>query len=715
MASIKELGVYLISIMLSIGLPCLLQAQSEKPEEYLNGIKFLAANDTAAAESCLISSIAKHRDADSYYQLGKIQAAKKTYKSRNDALENLKQASLRKPDNLIYRLDYLRLLEEFAIYSAINGYKKLTEEFKESPIPWIRLGEINLKGFNEYKDSKKIGKEEDPRYDFDLSETAKQDFLEAQSCFINALRVDSLNYDAMIGLSRLYENSNNEKRAVAILKKLIRRNPADKNARLWLGMIYHRFNKPGEASKEFEKAISLMTYEEREDFIYNSVVKIITPAYGEEIERLSKEEIESAIARFWKVSNPLLLSEYNERLLEHYSRMAYSNLYFSVPKLGIEGWKTDRGEVYLRYGEPLKKTKIRPYISNSGFMTAKSDIWNYDGFELSFDDYAMNGDFKLSWERGNSERFGSGLRSNIFSFELFGKIKEEAIQLYKPKGKQFNINLGIYSFVNFSDGRKNSTDSYLAYEIPVRDSTGKITGTYEPFETGLFIFDRMFNPVFEKRSLSLAPRIKSILDDNRNRDKIETIKFTFPADTVSFAFEARKQKDSSFFSNHSLLGRKTIKEGELNLSDLVLASAISVSEEIPGAVKRDDYYIMPRINAAFKNNEEIYLYYEAYNLSKREDNLNDFEQIITVQEHKEEQEGGGLKKLVLKLSEALFGESNKLSLSSSYRTAETNCRQYIQLDLSKLSPGRYDLIVEVFDKITGKRTSETTVMDISDK
>lgn len=713
MKSVEKFGIFLIYVVFSIGFAGGIFAQSSRTEDYDNGIRYLELKNTAAAESCFAASVRRHRDASSYYQLGKLQAAKKTYKGRNDALESLKQAALRSPDSLLFRLDYLRLLEEFALYTAINEYKKLSEEFNNTPVPWVRLGEINLKGYNEYKNSKKIGVENDPRLDFDLSDIAKKDFEEAERCFEKALIIDSGNYDAMIGLSRLYENSGNEKKAIAILKKIIDRNPADKNAHLWLGMMYHRFNKPKEASDEFGKAMSLMNYEERDDFVYNSVVKIITPAYGDEIENLTKQEIEYAIERFWKVSNPLLLSEFNERLLEHYSRMAYANLYFGVPKLGIEGWKTDRGEVYIRYGEPLYKSKTRPFLSNSGFFTSKSDVWSYDGFNLSFDDYAMDGNYKLSWERGNSERFGSGLRSNIFSFELFEKIKKEAIQLYTPKGKQFNVNFGIYSFRNISPDNLNRTDSYLVYEIPMRDSTGKLLSRYEPYETGLFLFDRLFTPLFEKRSQSSLDKIKLIMGDKRNNDKIDALQFNSPVDTVSFAFEVRKGRDSSFYSYHALFERPDYKEGEFLLSDIVLATAVSNSEEIPGSIKRNEFYIAPRVRPVFNRKEEIYLYYEAYGLKIGGDNLTDFEQIITVQEHKEEKPGGGLKKLVLNLTEALFGSSKKLSLSSSYRTAETSPQQYIQLDLSKLSAGQYDLIIEVLDKTAGKRAEQKAIIDIS--
>lgn len=65
---------------------------------------------------------------------------------------------------------------------------------------------------------------------------------------------------------------------------------------------------------------------------------------------------------FWKERDPLNLTPYNERLLEHYTRIAYSNLRFGIPKLNITGWKTDRGTVVIRYGVPPFVTRIRPTV-----------------------------------------------------------------------------------------------------------------------------------------------------------------------------------------------------------------------------------------------------------------------------------------------------------------------------------------------------------------
>ena len=484
--------LFLLAVILFLN-SIFIMGQEKFTDEYLKGIGSLSRNLQEEAETYFKSSIMKNKDAGSFYRLARLQLDKNTFNSRNESLENLKQASLREPENIEYRLAYASLLEEFAKQSALNEYMRIIKEYPWCAKAIVRLGNMKLAEYNEYKNSKKIGDESDPSLDFDLSAEVKNDYAEAEKFFLQALEIDSLDNDAFYGLSRLYENSGNEKKAIGFLNEIVQINPANKDAHLFLGMLYHQLGKAGKAGDEFAKALNLMSSFEREDFVYNSVVMLLKPIYEQQMEKLTKKEIESAIERFWKVSNPLLLSDINERLLEHYSRMAYANMYYSIPAKGIEGWKTDRGEVLIRYGIPKMKSRTRPLLTGGGTFYAKNDIWMYNGFSLTFDDYSMNGNYKLTWERAPG-RFNSSPRSNPMSFNLFEKMKKETIQIYEPKGKQFNINKEIFCFKSLTDNRSGVYDAYLVYELPLQAGGSE-------YETGIYLFDRNFHPLLEKKKL----------------------------------------------------------------------------------------------------------------------------------------------------------------------------------------------------------------------
>ena len=134
-----------------------------------------------------------------------------------------------------------------------------------------------------------------------------------------------------------------------------------------------------------------MSKEEREDFTFNSVKSLLLPAYDYIMKEMSDYELKEFIDLYWKVSDPLYITDYNERLLEHYSRVAYANLNFSVPSMNIVGWKSNQGEVILRYGEPLNRMRIRPSLGDR--VNMKTEVWDYNGFTLGFTDMAQSGNF----------------------------------------------------------------------------------------------------------------------------------------------------------------------------------------------------------------------------------------------------------------------------------------------------------------------------------
>jgi GWxTD domain-containing protein len=64
--------------------------------------------------------------------------------------------------------------------------------------------------------------------------------------------------------------------------------------------------------------------------------------------------IYSEIAAFWERQNPTPSTNYNERLIEHWSRIAWSREHFTRNKSTIYG-ADDRARVYIKYGEPDNK------------------------------------------------------------------------------------------------------------------------------------------------------------------------------------------------------------------------------------------------------------------------------------------------------------------------------------------------------------------------
>ncbi|MCK7529462.1 MAG: GWxTD domain-containing protein [Ignavibacteriales bacterium] len=85
----------------------------------------------------------------------------------------------------------------------------------------------------------------------------------------------------------------------------------------------------------YERAINMMDQNEKE-FKYLSASFLTENKIIESAVHNYKPEEDKAVDNFWKISDPLFLTKYNERLLEHYSRVSYSNLKFSVDELELK-------------------------------------------------------------------------------------------------------------------------------------------------------------------------------------------------------------------------------------------------------------------------------------------------------------------------------------------------------------------------------------------
>jgi GWxTD domain-containing protein len=62
------------------------------------------------------------------------------------------------------------------------------------------------------------------------------------------------------------------------------------------------------------------------------------------------EERDYFIEAFWQRRNPTPKSLQNPYKVEHHQRIAYANEQFGA--VGIHGWETDRGRIYIMFGQP---------------------------------------------------------------------------------------------------------------------------------------------------------------------------------------------------------------------------------------------------------------------------------------------------------------------------------------------------------------------------
>lgn len=102
---------------------------------------------------------------------------------------------------------------------------------------------------------------------------------------------------------------------------------------------------------------------------------IATPEEVNRYKQLKGEEAKRKfLADFWKKRDPDKSTPINEMKIEYFKRVEYANKHFSVGNK--EGWRTDRGRVYIMYGPPDEYERHPSEVDSKPY-----EIWYYHNIE----------------------------------------------------------------------------------------------------------------------------------------------------------------------------------------------------------------------------------------------------------------------------------------------------------------------------------------------
>lgn len=137
----------------------------------------------------------------------------------------------------------------------------------------------------------------------------------------------------------------------------------------WIDMPYPLY--------DIDLAIRLMTY-------------ILGPDALSDMLSGSSDDRMRGFERFWNQKDPTPETEYNEVMAEYFHRVDYT--FFNFYTNQEYGWRTDRGKIYILYGEPNKVKREFPARQPT------RETWIYDkpiSKTFVFADEANNGNYQL--------------------------------------------------------------------------------------------------------------------------------------------------------------------------------------------------------------------------------------------------------------------------------------------------------------------------------
>ncbi|MDP4191915.1 MAG: GWxTD domain-containing protein [Bacteroidota bacterium] len=655
-----------------------------------------AEKDTIKAISLLKESIKKNSDLASYCRLSEIYISKNTTTSKELAKYYINKGLEKYPGNISLKILSARVLENSFRNNAISEYEKILKQDSTCISALIGIARIKEDFYNIYYQSA-FQDEETGRLLY-MPELVTEDFNSAIHYYTLAAKYDATNFEPYLRISFLYERAQEPEKAIALLEEKIGQFSACEDAHLLLGMLYYKTYSISKAFSEFQKAISLMDKNEVEDFLFNSSKLVLETAFRDKYKLNDDNSLRELITYYWNSSDPLRLTDYNERLLEHIFRVAYANLHYGNKEKNIAGWKTDPGEAVLRYGEPLSVLAVRPYIDSNWKLILSNENIAYANINLSYVDASLLGNYRFTPE---TEQYISILR----------KTKPET---YTPRfdGPKFNVVYDVLQFKNPQTYGEQKTDLYVSYALEVEDSLLHSDKYEIAHEYGLFIDNIHRKQMFKlKDSLNLLPAQRKLsLQDSLQSGKalvVNSIKASTKADTCLFDLEIMRNEDRGVAIERSKFNVKDFSKDNLQISDIVLSPYLDSKQSARTSITRGNISFLTNPTARFKKASDIFLYYEIYNLSLNKESVSDFEQSITMREY----EGSSWIKRTFNSFLGTLGLKNNpkvMTLSSSNQMMDKDVQMYLKLDLSSFPKGMYILSVTLKDKSSKLETEAET-------
>ncbi len=506
---------------------------------------------------------------------------------------------------------------------------------------------------------------------------AEAAYREATARFERAIREAPEHVSGYRSLLGLYARMEAWTDALRVTRRMVRALPNSADARLWLGLAEQRLGNDRLADMAFQAGL------ERADADVS--LGYTSPQLIAGADSLSDP------ALFWEQNDPLLLTDYNERQLAHYARVAFADLVYGADLLDLRGWETRRGQIFIRYGTPLYERTIAP----SGADLARYAVWEYDDFQFVFHDEYRSGEFALFTP--SARDIALGLVADVGEADYVMQARDMSRTMpqrytFDPEGVRIDAAVRAAGF----RGVGGATDLVVAYGMPVGSARG---GMQEPpAEVGVFLgagADRV-----EVRDTLGGRTAQLVRVGDAAALLLGHCSMKARPGVQRLSVELVGIVDRVTGVNRSVVDVPAFPQGRFAISDLLPAygveEAYGESPSHPAYVVRGDLRILPAPSEMFDRSRPLYLYFEIYDLVPAPDGMARYELEIDLT-----REGGG--GLLSMFRSSPRGVSVRFPGEVRGRDAST----YQILDVTDQEPGTYVLTLTVRDAQTGERKTRT--------
>lgn len=612
-------------------LPARLSAQQSKSAQaeslFRTALEQTRDGDTTAALRTL--ELANKTDpnfAPAFYQRGLL-LGRGTRLGMNDVLRRrvafqlLNRALDLDNDNPFYLMElgrirlktpFLRLDAERLFNRALDAAERRKDPVVLAEIHW-ELGQIHERRFQTMADRRLItgaagtfsAEEALASWQYTLNflsestqpllDAGEIDYRQTEDHYRAALAADPRHAGAATGmLALLYEGHRYEEMA-QLGAELRATQPTEPRVALALGLALHRLDRDAEAQFVFDTALALLPAEERRDMagLETILQKEAAAAYGQ----MSGADRSSTDSLYWDVADPLKITDVNEARMEFLARVAYADLRFTAAEFRTRGWQTDRGIIYIRYGEPPVKVTFAPQtaeIDNSEALGRVTYVWWYPETKMRF--------VFVGPPAMNYASFASDFRAYAENARFVSPIRFDNL---KPLLRVDSVPVQIARFRGDSAG---VADVSIFADIPSNAMLREVDVSRTMMETALFLSDARRRPIVTVRDS------QSVRGGKGDRITPRAWRRNLKPGEYLYRVEAREQASGRSARGLAAFDVEPFPKGQFALSDVLVAHRIVPK---PGAEPRgrSDFLIVPNGSMTFVPRDTVFLYWELYGTS----------------------------------------------------------------------------------------------------
>jgi GWxTD domain-containing protein len=217
-----------------------------------------------------------------------------------------------------------------------------------------------------------------------IANSAQVDRVEAEELFRKSIKAQPLHARAVVSLMGILYDQKRYWEMQSVAAPILATDSAAPRVVLAAGLAAYRLNNLTLADTLFTRALARFPEETRKEITH--LGRITRVGDSVRIEGLNPADRARTDSAFWEAADPLLSTPVNEARLEFLARTAYADLRFTDDDTRQIGWRTDRGQIITRYGEPPVVATFPPTTDADArdAVGRVITVWFYPRTEVEF-------------------------------------------------------------------------------------------------------------------------------------------------------------------------------------------------------------------------------------------------------------------------------------------------------------------------------------------